>query len=358
MKKTIRVILLAVLLSTIAFFIFWNMPSQKLKKKITRLVEKINLIYPEIDKISAQDLERYNKEKELWNKLETFIYKENQIAVYDPVALEKLIKKNSEPKEIIKLHQRLLTEMVFLKSQIKDCRRFLKQIKLDRQNRTEDYRKLLLEANRVLNYLTYFSINYTQALKLNQETFQNLVGYIIYENPQIISEHIERYFKHSAVFKDLYLNSMGETKALHEKILNKNKIWEKNVPGDKDKENIISELQRQNTTLLYKLQADLTGNGTSEFALVLKSSEETYNPNYFLKIYTWEDKKFKLIFNKDLGTISSYEYKDKQTTLPIYEQGLRLKYSSLIPELILIYNNYSTNWDAFKYNGRIFEEIY
>lgn len=354
-KLWIRMFAAIILLGMIAFIIFYNLPSQKLKREAASIIKKLDSINATVELISSMDLEKYNLEKNMWNKLENFIYKENQVAIYDPTVLEKFINENLNIKDVIKANQKTLAEMEFLKNQIRECRKLMEKINLaDRESLSEKYKELFSETNHVLNYLTYFCINYIQAIEFNQEPLKNLMDFIMSENQEAISQHTERYFKHSSIFKDLYFNNFKKAKAIHREMLTKTKKWEKIIPDEKDEENLIKELSQQKLKPLYRVEADLNGNGAKDLAIMLKSDES----KYFLKIYNWKDKKFNLIYAQDLGIIESYEPPSGQAPPSMYKPGIHLKYSSLIPEIIIIYREYSPTWNSFKFNGTDFEEIH
>lgn len=317
MKMTkFRIVLLSILIPlfiiTAVFFYVYNSTQSQTTRKLQAIISAQQSLKQDIDNLTLEDMKRFDFEmqqlKNLMDKKEFSL-------------------KGINIKGILKHDAKILGELEFFREKIRRCRDHLKLIDLEQEKYTEKYEALVKQLNKSLTLLSFFTANYTQAIKMDEIIIGDLEKFATSESQEMVLKPLERYYKQAKTFKNMFVASLNSSIAEFNAIFGK-KIAAESAPQYKDVEVITNNLLAKNYKILGKIKEDIDNDRIDELVVLSAAKDEN-----IVEIYDFKNNAYEKIWENNLGKTPA--------------KALFVRYYSLIPEVVVFPSD-----TVFKYNGK------
>lgn len=318
--KKLRIILLSILIPLFiivaVFFYAYNSMQNQIFRKAQDIVKSQDALYKNLEVLSNMDAERFNYENLQLKKL---------------MAQKKFSLKDIDINGISKLDKKILGEVEIFKDKIRSCRDQIELFSLEEDKYTEKYNDLTEKCNKSLNLLTYFAVNYEQAINMNEYIMENFEKFALSENQEYFLRPMERYYRQAKAFKNLFALNHPKVNYAFKKLKNPG---EKEIaaakPREDDAKKTLDQILAQKQTIAAYVKDDLDSDTIDELAVLTLTKDGN-----ILKIYDFKNNAYEFLWE-------SPPIKGKQEKLVIRHLGL-------IPEVVI-----TPQGKSFKSGGAVF----
>ncbi|MFH1453539.1 MAG: hypothetical protein ABIH00_06135 [Armatimonadota bacterium] len=318
-----RVILLAILIplfiASVIFFYIYNSPQNQISRKIKDVVKEEGVLLEEVKKLTLEDAER-------------FIYESRQIK--NLIMSEDFSINNIDLAGISKINKKILGELELFKDKIRTCRDKLGVILLEPEQNLEKFQDLISRCNYSLDLLTYFAVNYEQAISINEVIVEDFEKFALSESQEYILKPMDRYFQQAAYFKNQFIKNYNYTVSLMDNIKKPEEARAMTKPVEENIKTLLDAIIAQNNKIIANINQDVNNDSIKDLIVLVQGED-----GYYTRIYDFKNGKYEQI----------WEHKIEGTP----PGGLYVRHLSLTPEIVL-----NPTGPVFKYNGTTFEESY
>jgi|GEM_PF-5726880 len=116
---------------------------------------------------------------------------------------------------------------------------------------------------------------------------------------------------------------------------------------------------QENRKVVYHLSGDVNGDGEEEVVVVTSHPSQGGNFQWLFSVYEWNGEAFAGTYEKPLGLFrEGLDIQPHQEGLSRdFRRGLHFRFNSLIPEIVVIFQESSGKWTHFNWDGKKYVKL-